>query len=156
MIFYYSRTQKTKIAAEALHEITGMPLYALDAQISEAKGILFIWRAMRSVMGKKGCPVDNMPASLPGEIYLCGPIWAGAPAGPLKYFITRANLSGIKVHVLLTGLQPSEQTRTSTRKQLERAGCRPGKVYLIATQKTPPEKDILTEHLRELMKVNES
>jgi hypothetical protein len=152
MIFYYTRTQKTKIVAEALHEITGMPLYALDSDINEIKGIRFAWKAVRSIMSAKGYLVKNMPTSTPGEIYLCGPIWVGEMAGPLKYFISNTDLSKTTVNILLTGIQPTEQNRESARKFLGKAGCKPGKIYMLATSKEPPEKEIVTEHLRELMK----
>ncbi|MCL2501002.1 MAG: hypothetical protein FWE90_11825 [Defluviitaleaceae bacterium] len=151
MIFYYTRTQKTKIAAEALHDITGLPLYALSSDIHEVKGIRFAWRAVRSIIGTKGYPVSNMPVSVPDEIYLCGPIWVGEPAGPLKYFVRNVDLSGKTVNLLLTGMQPTEENRESARKCLVKAGCQPGGIYMIATQKELPEKEIVTEHLREML-----
>ncbi|MCL2604198.1 MAG: hypothetical protein FWD90_06945 [Defluviitaleaceae bacterium] len=151
MIIYYTRTQKSKIAAEALHDITGLPLYALDSDIHEVKGIRFAWRAVRSIIGSKGYPVKNMPKAIPSEVYLCGPIWVGEIAGPLKYFINQADLSGKKVHMLLTGIQPTEQNRESARKCLGKSGCQIGEIYLIATQKELPEKEVITEHLREMM-----
>jgi hypothetical protein len=151
MIFYYTRTQKSRIAAEALGEITGQPLYALESDINDSKGLRFAWQAVRSVIGAKGCPVKNMPVGVPGEIYLCGPVWMGAIAGPLNYFINSPVVSGVKVHLLLTCMQPTEETRASAYKRLTKAGCVPGKVYMIATSKQPPEKEVVIEHLRELM-----
>jgi hypothetical protein len=152
MIFYYSRTQKTKIAALALHDITGLPLYALASDIHEVKGIRFAFRALRSIIGKKGYPVNNMPDVVPDEFYLCAPIWVGEMAGPVKYFINNIDLTNKKVHVLLTGMQPTEQNRDRVRKVLAANGCQPGNVYRVATTKELPEKEIVTEHLRELMK----
>jgi hypothetical protein len=72
-------------------------------------------------------------------------------AGPLKYFVNNLELSDTRVHLLLTGMQPTEQNRQSAKKVLARAGCLPGEIYFIATQKQPPEKEIVVEHLRELM-----
>jgi hypothetical protein len=151
MIFYYTRSQKTKIAAEALHEITGLPLYALTAPINEAKGISFAWKAVRSILSDKGCPVSNMPDSVPEEIYLCGPIWVGEPAGPLKYFMKNSDLKDVKVNMVLTGAQPTEQNRVQARKALAKAGCKPGAVYMMATPKGLPEKEVVREHLLALL-----
>lgn|GEM_PF-1165663 len=151
MILYYSRTKKSALAAQALHEITGMPLYALETDINSFTGIKFGWNALRSVMSKKGYPVSNLPGNVPGEVYLCGPIWAGEMAGPLKYVVTNVDFSKTVVHVLLTGMQPSEQNRISTQKLLLKSGCLPGEVYLMATPKQMPEKEVVTEHLRALL-----
>lgn len=147
MIFYYSRTRKTETAAQALHEITGLPLYTLESGINDAKGFSFAWKAMRSVMGAKGFAVVNMPAGVPGEIYLCGPVWAGEPAGPLKYFIANADLTKTKVHVILTAMMPTDQYRTAICKVLERAGAQVGEVLLLAMKKGMPEPDVLREHI---------
>ncbi|MCL2188864.1 MAG: hypothetical protein FWC16_08065 [Defluviitaleaceae bacterium] len=151
MIFYYTRTQKTKVAAEALHEITGLGLYALTAPVSEVKGFSFWVKAFKSVMSAKGCEVHNLPDTLPAEIYLCGPIWAGEMAGPLKYFLRELDISKTKIHCVLTGMQPTEKDRESARRVIERAGAQAGDIHLIATQKTMPEKDVLIEHLRALL-----
>ena len=151
MILYYSRTQKTALAAQALHEITGLSLYALESDINDLKGVKFGWNALRSVISKKGYPVKNLPGSVPDVVYLCGPIWAGEMAGPLKYLLTQVDFSNTTVNVLLTGMQPSEQNRVSALKCLTASGCQPGDVYLMATSKEMPEKEILVEHLRELL-----
>ncbi|MCL2203576.1 MAG: hypothetical protein FWB88_06525 [Defluviitaleaceae bacterium] len=151
MIFYYTRTRKTQVAAQALHEITGLDLYGLDADINNDTGLRFAFRAIKSVISAKGCPVGNMPKAVPGEIYLCGPIWAGEMAGPLKYFIRNVDVSGTKVHLLLTGRQPSEQNRERAVKVLTQAGCQPGNIYLIATTGELPEQDLLVEQLRTIM-----
>ena len=151
MILYYSRTKKTEAAAQALHEITGMPLYALESDINALKGIKFGWNALRSAISKAGYPVSNLPGSVPEEVYLCGPIWAGEMAGPLKYVLNQVDFSNTKVHILLTGMQPSEQNRIAAHKRIANIPCRPGTVHLLATPKEVPERDILIEHLRELL-----
>lgn len=137
--------------AQALQEVTGFHTYSLSAPINALKGVSFWWRALRCALSRKGCPIDNMPETIPTEIYICGPIWAGDMAGPLKNFVHHANLNGVTVHCALTGMQPSEQNRTAARKLLQRAGAQVGHVLLIATTKTPPEKALIVEHLKELM-----
>jgi len=61
------------------------------------------------------------------------------------------DLSNTKVNILLTGMQPSEQNRISAQKFLTKTGCHVGEVHLMATPKEMPEKEILVEHLRELL-----
>ena len=151
MIYYFTRTQKSKVAADALHEITGLPLYALTAPINEVKGFSFVWRAVKSVLSSKGCPVDNLPTDVPSEIYICGPIWAGGLAGPLKYFVKNIDLTHTKVNVLLTGQQPAEQSREMIQKFLAKSGCKPCKIFMMATSKELPEKDVVLEHLRQML-----
>jgi len=149
MIFYYSRTDKTKATAQALHDITGLPLYPLASDINDVKGFLFAFRAIKSAFGAKGLPVTNMPDAVPEEIYLCAPVWAGDPAGPVKYFIANANLRRTRVHVILTAMTPTHQNRANIKKLLERAGAAVGEILQIATTKQPPEPEILHEHITE-------
>ena len=151
MIFYYSRTDKTKAAAQALHEITGLPLYPLESDITDAKGFLFAFKSISAAFGNKGLPVRNMPDTVPEEIYLCAPIWAGEPAGPMKFFIANAGLARVRVHVVLTAMTPTRQHITHVKKLLDKAGATPGDILQIATTKQPPEAEILREHLRELL-----
>jgi len=148
MIFYYSRTDKTKAVAQALHEITGLPLYPLESDITDAKGFLFAVKSIAAAFGNKGLPVRNMPESVPEEIYLCAPVWAGEPAGPMKYFIANAGLARIRVHTILTAMTPSRQHRTHVKKLLDRVGAFSGDVLQIATTKQPPEAEILREHIQ--------
>ena len=151
MIFYYSRAQKTKVAAEALHDITGLPLCALAAEINAAKGFLFAWKALKAAFSIKGCKVNDLPGNVPAEIYLCGPIWAGDMAGPLKYFIQNVDLSHTRVHMLLTAAQPTEGNRERVKRTLAAAHVTHGDIHLFATTKALPDKALLIEQLRELM-----
>lgn len=151
MIIYYSRTQKTKIAAQALGEVTGLPLYELNAEIADAHGVKFAWKAIRSVMGAKGSPVTNLPGALPEEIWLCAPIWAGEIAGPGKYFLANTDLTQTRVNILLTGMSPSHQNEKAARRLLERTGAQAGTVLMLATPKQLPEPETVREHLRELL-----
>ena len=155
MIYYFTRSQKSKVAAEALSEVTGLPLYALVASINDAKGFLFGWKAVTSIMSSKGCEVSNLPTEVPREIYLCGPIWVGEMAGPLKNFLTNVKLTGVKVNVLLTGMQPAEENRRRALKVLGKSGCEVGAVYMMATTKEMPEKTLFCEQLRDLMPEND-
>jgi hypothetical protein len=155
MIYYFSRTQKTKIAACALGEVTGLGLYELEAAISNARGLSFAWKAVRAIVGAKGSPVSNLPADLVDkageEIWLCSPVWGGDVSGPVKYFINNMPLRGVRVNMLLTAMSPSHQNEKAARRLLERAGAVPGTVLLTATTKALPEQDIMREHLRELL-----
>ncbi|MCL2363348.1 MAG: hypothetical protein FWC71_01650 [Defluviitaleaceae bacterium] len=149
MIIYFSRTDKTKAAAQALHDITGLPLYPLESDITDAKGFLFAFKAIKAAFDPKGLSVRNMPDTLPEEIYLCAPVWAGEPAGPMKYFIANAKLERVRVHVLLTAATPSRQHIASVKKLMDKAGATLGEIFQIATTKQPPEAEILREHIND-------
>jgi len=151
MIVYFSRSGKTEIIAQALAAITGLPLHTLASDIDGAKGFSFAWKALLSVVRVKGVAATNLPDTLPAEIYLCGPVWAGEPAGPLKFFIQQADLSRTRVHILLTARMPSEQHRTAARNLLERAGAQAGNIYLLATNKEAPDPALIKEHLQALL-----
>jgi hypothetical protein len=149
MIFYYSRTHNTKTAAQALHELTGLPLYALESDINAAKGISFVWKALRGTLGSKGNKINNPPPAVPAEIYLCLPIWIGEAAGPVKYFIANTDLARTKVHAVITARMPTSQYRDAVVKLLERAGAQMGEITLLATTKGQPDPAVMHEHLRE-------
>ena len=151
MILYYTRSQKTKVFAEALHDILGLPLYELESDINGLKDLKFLFKALGMVFSDKGCPVNNMPASVPEEIYLCGPVWGGRLVGPPRYFLNNMDLSKTKVNILLTASTPVEKYRTRALEYLSELNCIPGNAYIFATDKNLPEKDVITEQLREIL-----
>jgi len=150
MILYYSRTQKTRVCAEALHDVTGLPLYAFESDVNQLTNMRFLLRIARLVVMRNECPIVNMPVNIPGEIYLCGPIWAGALALPVKYFLKHADLKGKKVHLLITASIATQQHRDTVLKALSYTGCIPGEVYQFATTKELPERMFIAEQLREM------
>jgi len=153
MILYYTRSQKTKVFAEALGEILGMPLYRLESDIDNMKSFKFFRKALGMVFSGKGFPVTNMPESVPEEVYVCGPIWGGRFVGPHKYFIENADLSKTKVNLLMTAQTPTEKYRTKALEDLSKIKCIPGEAYIFATNSGTnlPEREIALEHLRELL-----
>ena len=100
MILYYTRSNKTKVCAEALHDVTGLPLYRLESDLNEKTGFRFIFKVLQLVFTGKDYPISNMPTDLPDEIYLCGPIWGGQLAGPLLYFLNNMNSRKCRVNLL--------------------------------------------------------
>ena len=151
MILYYTRSQKTKVFAEALRDIYTLPLYELQSDLDSMKDFKFLIRALRSVFTGKGCPVSNMPASVPEEIYVCGPIWGGRMAGPLQYFLKHMDLSKTKVNLLMTASTPAGKYKTRALEDLARINCISGNAYIFATSKGLPEKDVVIEHLLEML-----
>jgi len=153
MILYYTRSQKTKIFAEALSEILGQPLYELDSELKNMGDFKFLTKAFGMIFSGKGFPVSNMPESVPDEIYVCGPIWGGRFVGPPKYFLDNMDLSKTKVNILMTAQTPVEKHRTRVQEYLSQLKCIPGEVYAFASGKDTemPEKEIAIEHLRELL-----
>jgi len=152
MIIYYTRSQKTKIFAEALGELLGMPLHELESDLDNMKNFKFLTKALGMVFSGKGFPVSNMPKSMPDEIYVCGPIWGGRLVGPPKYYMENTDLSKTKVNLLLTAETPVERYRAKALADLAEIKCIPGEAYIFATKKdNMPEKEIAIEHLREML-----
>ncbi|MCL2362911.1 MAG: hypothetical protein FWC73_14010 [Defluviitaleaceae bacterium] len=152
MIIYYTRSQKTKIFAEALGEILGQPLHGLQSDLDNMKGFKFLTKALGMVFSGKGFPVHNMPDSVPEEIYVCGPIWGGRLVGPVKYFMENTDLSKTKVNLLVTAETPVEKYRNRALEDLARIRCIPGEAYIFATKKDiMPEKEVAVEHLQEML-----
>ena len=158
MILYYTRSQKTKVFAEALHDIFNMPLVRLDTELDGMGDFKFMIRALGSVFTKRECPVSNIPTALPGEIYLCGPIWGGKMAAPVRYFLKHAGLKGIKVNLLMTASTPVEKYRARALEDLALIDCIPGKAYIFATgdDKNMPEKDVVIQQMHEILEVENS
>ena len=152
MIIYYTRSQKTKVFAEALGEILNMPLYELKSDLDNMKNFKFLTKALGMVFSGKGFPVSNMPGSVPEEIYVCGPIWGGRLVGPIKYFLENTDLSKTKVNILVTAETPVERYRAKALTDLSQIKCIPGEAYIFATSKDKfPEKEIAIEHLHEYL-----
>ena len=148
MILFYTRSQKTKVFAEALHDILGLPLHQLHSNLDDMKDFKFLIKALRGVFSGKGYPANNMPATVSDEIYVCGPVWGGRLLGPARYFLENMDLSKTKVNLLLTASTPAEKYRTRALEDLAKINCIPGAAYIFATaEKVLPEKDIAVEHL---------
>jgi len=152
MIIYYTRSQKTKIFAEALGEILNMPLHELKSDLDNMKKFKFLTKALGMVFSGKGFPVSNMPDFVPEEIYVCSPIWGGRLVGPVKYFLENINLSKTKVNILVTAETPIERYRAKALADLSQIKCIIGEAYIFATSKDKmPEKEIAIEHLQEYL-----
>jgi len=151
MILYYTRSQKTKVFAEALGDILGQSVYELDSDLKGMKTIMFLIKAVGMVFSGNGYAVTNMPDSLPSEIYVCGPIWGGRLVGPPRYFLENADLSKTRVNLLMTAQTPTEKIRTRALDDLARINCIQGEAYVFATGKDMPELEIAAEHLREML-----
>ena len=150
MILCYSATQKTKPYAEVLGTILEKPVYMLEADFSILKSL---WLTLR----KKPAPVHNMPATsdiTDDDIYLCGPVWGGYPAAPLRYFLMNASLSGKKVHMLLTAGMSHNKYGDNAKKLIIEAGAVPGNVEVFSVDTkadTKMNQEIIEEHIRHLM-----
>lgn len=154
MILYYTATQKTKIFAEALSDVLGLPVYELKSPLNDKSPFKFIIHALYLAVTGKGYPVSNMPESIDTqEIYLCTPVWGGQPAGPAWFFLNNAALKNIKVNLLLTcgtGTALDKYSRKGL-DSLRLVECVPGGVRAFATTKDLPEKDVIREQLKEMI-----
>jgi len=148
MILYYTYKQKTKVFAQALSDILGLPVYELESDINSRSSFGFMFKALRLTFGRKAYPV-NMPDAIPSEIYVCSPVWGGRVAAPVKYFLENMDLRDTKVNLLLTASVPAEKYKTAAQEYLRNLGCNTGEVYLFHTSdKFMPERDVLAEQLR--------
>ena len=150
MILYYSVTQKTKVAAYALSEVLDKPVYELKSKLNTVS-FSFIAKALYHTFTQKPYPVDNMPEINDDTIYLCAPIWGGRIAAPALYFIKNASLKNRTVNLLLTCENISNVDKYTKNAPKVLTDCIPGKVTVLATGKTPGEKTVLAEQLRELL-----
>ena len=152
MIIYYTRSNKTKVFAEALQDILDMPLHELKSDLNDMGNLKFIIKAIGMVFSGKGHPVTNMPENVPEEIYLCGPIWGGRLVGPPRYFLNNADLSKTKVNLLLTASTPVEKYKKQAWESLTQINCVPGNAYIFATDsKNMPERDVIVQQLTEIL-----
>ena len=152
MIIYYTRSKKTKIFAEALGEVLGMDVYELESDLNNKSTFGFLIKALGMSFNGKGYPVSNMPAAVPDEIYLCGPVWGGQMVGPPRYFLDNANLRDTTVNLLLTASVPVEKYRRKALDYLNKIPCKPGNAYIFATSsKVEAEPETIKEQLREML-----
>ena len=154
MVLFYTRSQKTKVFAEALGDILDLSLHELKSDLDDMTDFKFLFRTLGMVFSGKGYPVNNMPASVPGEIYVCGPIWGGRLVGPPRFFLENMDLSKTKVNLLVTASTPVEKYRTRALEDLAQINCIPGKAYIFATGKELPERNVAEEHLRAILSGN--
>ncbi|MCL1844355.1 MAG: hypothetical protein FWF77_00420 [Defluviitaleaceae bacterium] len=152
MIFYYSRSNKTKVFAETLGEVLKQDVCELECDLNKKGGLGFIFKALGLTLGGKTFPVTNMPGELPDEIYLCTPVWGGKPAAPARFFLENAGLKNTVVNVLLTASMPVEKYKNNAFELLIKTDCRPGAVHIFATSdKVMPEAETIKEQLREML-----
>jgi len=152
MILYYTRSGKTKVFAEVLGEMLNQSLYELEAELTKKSFIPFLFKAIQAEFSGKHCPVTNMPKSVPEKIFICAPIWAGEMASPAKYFLDKMDLKNTVVNILLTASEPLEKYKEDALAYLNKIPCRQGDAYIFATsRKVPLEKDIIKEHLQEML-----
>jgi hypothetical protein len=157
MILYYTATQKTKVFAEALHDVLGLPTYELKTELGKKIGFGFIIKSLYLALSGNPYPVDNIPANIDAaEIYLCAPVWGGRIAAPGLFFLQNADLKGKKVHLLLTceSITGVEKYKENALVLLDKLRIAPGTVYVMATGKTPPDRDTVAEQLREMLPDN--
>ena len=151
MIFYYTRSKKTKILAHALSEVLGLPVYELESDLNDRSTFGFLFKALRLTFSRKSYPIRNMPTELPKEIFLCSPIWGGGLAAPTKYFLDNANLADCKVNIGLTASVPVEKYKKNALGYLNKIPCKPGAAYIFATSsKVEPDKEAIKEHFLEM------
>ena len=152
MIYYYSRFGKTKIFAEALGEVLGQNVRELESDLNKKSFFGFMIKALSLAFSGKSYPVLNMPDEIPGEVFLCAPVWGGKLAAPPKFFLENAKLSDTTVNMLLTASIPHENYKNDALKYLELIPCKAGRVLIFATQeKAMPEKDAVLEQMREML-----
>jgi hypothetical protein len=151
MILYYTVSQKTKLIAEALAEVTGLSLFQLTSKLERKNKFLRTLHALYLVASGKQYPVDDMPEEINAdEIYLCVPIWGGMITGPAWYFLNHADLQGKKVNLVLTSASNNDSYRKKALNTLSLIKCVPGQVYGFSVTKDT-DKALLTEQLTQML-----
>ena len=153
MVIYFSRSKKTEVFAKVLGEIKNLPLFELRSELNEMPTFRFLFKALWLVIRGKGFLQSNMPAGLPEEIYVCTPVWGGQVASPVRFFLQNAEITNVRVNILLTASMPTDKYVKNAEKLLGDTSCLAGKVRIFATssKETLPEADIIREHLREAL-----
>lgn len=152
MIFLYSRSGKTKVFADALGEILGQDVYALECDLDKKGKVGFLAKALALTASGKGTPVSNMPQSMPDEIFLCAPVWGGKIASPARYFLENTNLQNTTVNILLTASMPGKNCEQTMLDILGKRACKPGRVFIFATaDKVMPDAETIKEQLGEML-----
>jgi len=152
MILYYTYKQKTKVFAESLGKVLQRQVVELKCDLNNKSTLGFMFHALKLTFTNKAYPVTATFPTLPGEIYVCSPIWGGKVAAPCKYFLENLNFRNTTVHLLLTASVPTQQYKKNAEDYLRRIGCNPGNVYLFATSgKIMPDGEVLVEQLREIL-----
>ena len=157
MIYYYTASQKTKVFAEALASIKNQPLYELKTTLNNKSKFKFMMHSLYLAVTGKAYPVSNMPGTVDaGEIFVCCPVWGGNIAAPAWFFLNNAQLTNIRVHLLLTcgSVTGAERYKKKSLDSLRLVDCIPGQAYVFATTGTLPEPDIVFEHIRAMIPVS--
>ena len=151
MVFYYSATQKSEAYAKLLGEMLNLDVYELKCALDASRKLSFY---LAAVFKKSQSAITNMPKHInTNEIYLVGPVWAGDPARPLKYFLKNAPLEGKRVNILLTAMIADGKHALTAENFLSQINCIPGEAHVFATPKTGLDKEIAEVHIRKLFNV---
>ncbi|MCL2357223.1 MAG: hypothetical protein FWC70_08730 [Defluviitaleaceae bacterium] len=155
MVFFYSRSGKTKVFANTLGEVSGSEVYELNCDLNNKGNFAFIVKALSVTLAGKPFPVSNVPNEFPDEIFLCAPVWGGKIAAPAKYFLQNANLKNTTTHLLLTASMPGKNCRRYATEILSKSDCKPGNVYIFATS-DKVDANAVREQLHEMLDQSEN
>ena len=153
MVIYFSRSKKTEVFARVLGEIKSLPLFELRSDLNEMPTFRFVIKALWLTIRGTVFPVVKMPEHLPEEIYVCSPVWGGSVVPTVKYFLQNADITNVKVNILLTASMPTDKYVKKAASLLEQTSCKSGDVFIFATSsaETLPDADIIREHLKEVI-----
>ena len=153
MVIYFSRSKKTEVFAKALGETKNLALFELRSELNEMPAFRFVLKALWLTIRGKVFHVGKMPDGLPDEIYVCSPVWGGSVAPPIKYFLQNANISRVKVNILLTASMPTDKYVKNAETLLKKTSCIAGKVCIFATSSAEklPDAETIKEHLKDAL-----
>ena len=167
MIFCYSNSGNTKKYAGILADVINakaagrsgaaedykVPLIMLESpELEHCSRFTYYTRAVF----KKSCRVTNMPGPNTidcDDIYICGPIWAGRPAGPIRFFLENVPFKGTRVHMLLTAAIPHDKYATKCEGIIKDLGYTPGQIHVFAAPKGGTDGidyEVAESHIRRL------
>jgi flavodoxin len=156
MVIYYSLSSHTKTAAEELAKLLACPL----GEIRDAKpreGFAGIAAGAAFAFFKK--PSEILPTpdlKNAAEITICSPVWAGQINPAVRRFIKIADLSGKTVNILLTcaAYERHGRYKISAIEALAGKGAKLGFAIVLAAPKGGSEREVIREHLEEMIPVD--
>lgn len=141
LIVYYSRSGRTKLAAEEIAEVLDADTHRIEQEKEWWGPLVYLSGSFASLREK--CPkIKDIDLNLEGYdlVLLAAPVWAGKAAPAMNTFISRTDFTGKNVALLVTMGSTSEGKAIQILR--EKVEAREGKVtfsFAIQTGKKADE-----------------
>ena len=145
-VFYYSRTGKTQVAAEALAEkISGELIQIKD--LKNRKGIIGWLRAGRDARSNKTTQIEPSYIDTSNYDTLCfgSPVWAGKPTPAFNTMIQNFEITGKDVILFLTCNRTFENALKIMDNKVNSKGGNIIKAFAITNSGKKSDQDLKNE-----------